>query len=864
MGMSSEKQRAFKAISAMKDLGIPESRVTPVLRRLFSVYDKNWEPIEDENYRVLADAIFEQENEVGNAIHSFPDELPLPPLKRRLRSPAREALPKRLKKREEADNRNVEIQSHMNDEDEQETPTSPQSLSRVDSEEPSQLCLRNRGERASGSSQIHSKSKGKEPVFLSSTCPGDNIADPYSPQKQLNEKQTEHNSPQRANKEKGSLPLRSSFGVCFKEPKVEPGIILLRKEKLTNSQQIEGLIKPKSEPAEDFIPFETPLAVMPPASPDRTNNDDVQTVCSSTGRVNGAYGSSVNGFTGQAKGADCSSVSGCTGQANIEESMTSKDNQDGISGRGCKAATSSELANVPDASKSFEIASSPFGEVKISLTCNQALERPDFRMPSLDAVLNAVEDRCLRSYRILEPNFSMHKLMEEMCKSYLELSNKAPDPKEDSLIHLSSDFSFLKNSNLRNVLSAKGGQQGDIRMPTSLQSSEEVVLPETPSMLLLEGPNCHQKENCDENSNGEMDMDGFNPNSLDSRSLVVIPKHVSTIDVGPRHDVNDISKGEERVRISLINEVSSEPFAHPFYYIPKNIVYQNAYLSFSLARIGDEDCCSTCFGDCLSSSIPCACARETGGEFAYTLEGLVKEKFLDECISMNRDPRQHRHYYCKECPLERSKEGICDPCKGHLVRKFIKECWSKCGCNKQCGNRVVQRGIACNLQVFMTSEGKGWGLRTLEDLPKGAFICEYVGEVLTNTELYERNIQSTGKEKHTYPVLLDADWGSEGVLKDEEALCLDATYYGNVARFINHRCYDATMVEIPVEVETPDHHYYHLAFFTTREVDALEELTWDYGIDFNDHNHPVKGFRCRCGSNCCRDMKRSHRTKSRR
>lgn len=91
------------------------------------------------------------------------------------------------------------------------------------------------------------------------------------------------------------------------------------------------------------------------------------------------------------------------------------------------------------------------------------------------------------------------------------------------------------------------------------------------------------------------------------------------------------------------------------------------------------------------------------------------------------------------------------------------------------------------LQVFLTPEGKGWGVRTLEDLPKGAFVCEYVGEVLTNMELYERNLQGSGNERHTYPVLLDADWGSEGFLRDEEALCLDATCHGNVARFINHR-----------------------------------------------------------------------------
>ena len=90
-------------------------------------------------------------------------------------------------------------------------------------------------------------------------------------------------------------------------------------------------------------------------------------------------------------------------------------------------------------------------------------------------------------------------------------------------------------------------------------------------------------------------------------------------------------------------------------------------------------------------------------------------------------------------------------------------------------------------QVYFTGEKKGWGLRTKEDLPRGSFVCEYVGEILTNTELYERIIHKNGSDRHTYPVTLDADWGSEGVLKDEEALCLDATYNGNVARFINHR-----------------------------------------------------------------------------
>ncbi|KAI7998782.1 putative inactive histone-lysine N-methyltransferase SUVR2 [Camellia lanceoleosa] len=69
-------------------------------------------------------------------------------------------------------------------------------------------------------------------------------------------------------------------------------------------------------------------------------------------------------------------------------------------------------------------------------------------------------------------------------------------------------------------------------------------------------------------------------------------------------------------------------------------------------------------------------------------------------LKTNHDPQKHCHFYCKECPLEISKnDDIIEPCKGHLVRKFIKECWWKCGCSKQCGNRMVQRGISCNLQV---------------------------------------------------------------------------------------------------------------------------------------------------------------------
>ncbi|OMO53172.1 hypothetical protein CCACVL1_28837 [Corchorus capsularis] len=239
-----------------------------------------------------------------------------------------------------------------------------------------------------------------------------------------------------------------------------------------------------------------------------------------------------------------------------------------------------------------------------------------------------------------------------------------------------------------------------------------------------------------------------------------------------------------------------------------NVAFKDAsVLTFSLARISDDNCCSDCFGDCLSSEVPCACAAETRGEFAYTREGLLKESFLYEAIAMCQRPQKHQFHYCElDCPVEIAKRKRPYKCKGHLMRKFIKECWNRCGCNKKkCNNRIVQRGITATLEVFSAEEGKGWGLRTVKALRKGEFVCEYVGEIVTNQELHLRN-KMRSEEEHTYPVLLEADWGSEFFLNDEEALCLDATKFGNCARFINHRTTESNLMTkgIPLKDSSVD------------------------------------------------------------
>jgi hypothetical protein len=46
--------------------------------------------------------------------------------------------------------------------------------------------------------------------------------------------------------------------------------------------------------------------------------------------------------------------------------------------------------------------------------------------------------------------------------------------------------------------------------------------------------------------------------------------------------------------------------------------------------------------------------------------------------------------------------------------------------------------------------------------------------------------------------------------------------------------------------------------FTTKRPSCITSLfqLQDYGIDFDDVDHPIKAFKCRCGSEYCRGKKR--------
>ncbi|BBN04580.1 protein MpSUVHa [Marchantia polymorpha subsp. ruderalis] len=181
---------------------------------------------------------------------------------------------------------------------------------------------------------------------------------------------------------------------------------------------------------------------------------------------------------------------------------------------------------------------------------------------------------------------------------------------------------------------------------------------------------------------------------------------------------------------------------------------------------------------------------------------------------------------------------------GSLVRgkKAIFECGPKCSCKSDCYNRVSQKGIRYDLEVFKT-EGKGWGVRSSNFIPQGSFICEYIGEVVHTSEaeqrvtsddyLFDLNVpQSQSKRFGDVSGLVEdvSDSGdeSEKDYKTYDSWTIDARQYGNVARFINHSC-DGNLFVQCVFYEHHDMRFPHIMLFAMEKISPFKELTYDYG-----------------------------------
>jgi hypothetical protein len=144
----------------------------------------------------------------------------------------------------------------------------------------------------------------------------------------------------------------------------------------------------------------------------------------------------------------------------------------------------------------------------------------------------------------------------------------------------------------------------------------------------------------------------------------------------------------------------------------------------------------------------------------------------------------------------------------------IYECNSTCSCHREhCSNRLVQQGLFVQLQLFK-DKCKGWGLRTLHDIPPGTFICQYIGELLTSDQGHERALTMDDK----YQTSLDLIKQVRRDI-DKDPFVLDGSIYSNLGRYFNHSC-EPNMFIQNVFIDCHDIYFPNLALFTRTHIQA--------------------------------------------
>ncbi|KAI3691598.1 hypothetical protein L6452_31395 [Arctium lappa] len=263
--------------------------------------------------------------------------------------------------------------------------------------------------------------------------------------------------------------------------------------------------------------------------------------------------------------------------------------------------------------------------------------------------------------------------------------------------------------------------------------------------------------------------------------------------------VDDITGGKEVFPICAVNTIDDEK-PPSFTYITK-IMYPDWY-----RPVPPKGC--DCVGRC--SDKRCLCAFKNDGEIPYNHNGAIVE-----------------------------------------AKPLVYECGPSCRCPPSCYNKVTQNGMKIDLEIFKT-ETRGWGVRSLSSISSGSFICEYIGELLEDTEAEKR----TGNDEYLFDIgqnYNDCTKPSTGEVVEGGGFTIDAANYGNVGRFINHSC-SPNLYAQNVLYDQEDKRMPHIMLFAAENIPPLQELTYhyNYAVDtVHDSDGNIKIKSCYCGSSEC-------------
>ncbi|GMR58313.1 hypothetical protein PMAYCL1PPCAC_28508, partial [Pristionchus mayeri] len=246
----------------------------------------------------------------------------------------------------------------------------------------------------------------------------------------------------------------------------------------------------------------------------------------------------------------------------------------------------------------------------------------------------------------------------------------------------------------------------------------------------------------------------------------------------------------------------------------------DSVMSPAAAKINENLSSNTASCECTKScdhrGNPKCCANKSATKVAY-----IKKKMLGNTVK----PRDGDD--------EEEPEDAVD----------MYECGDACKCDKtKCMQRAVQLGRRIPLVVFMHPE-KSWTVRAGCYITKGNFVCSYLGEMITAKEAAQRKDQ-----------MYQVDIKMKTTDGQYHNLVVDSLNMGNESRFIAHSCAPNLFTQ-RVHFEVEGRPKRHIALFANRDIEAGEELSFDY---YHHYKDPVKfhnkiGFACKCGASTCRE-----------
>ncbi|XP_039304708.1 histone-lysine N-methyltransferase NSD2 isoform X2 [Solenopsis invicta] len=183
------------------------------------------------------------------------------------------------------------------------------------------------------------------------------------------------------------------------------------------------------------------------------------------------------------------------------------------------------------------------------------------------------------------------------------------------------------------------------------------------------------------------------------------------------------------------------------------------------------------------------------------------------------------------CECDPEWNNPCGPGTDCLNRILMVECSPGiCPAEDKCMNQSFVLRQYPAMEPFHT-EGRGWGLRALEDIAAGKFVIEYVGEIIDDAE-YKRRLHRKKELKNENFYFLTID----------NNRTIDAEPKGNLSRFMNHSC--APNCETQKWTVNGDT---RIGLFALRDIESGEELTFNYNLASDGETRKA----CLCGASNC-------------